>query len=163
VVVKLISGGQTGGDQATIHAGRHLGLATGGTAPLGWRTDVGPAPWLAGYGLVQHTSSAYPPRTGENVRNSDGTLIFGWEHSPGCALTVRYCDAMHKPYLVVPWPFVRPWEEEKARLNTWIAANRISILNGAGNRERSRPGIFEAGCTFLYWSLWDSSSRGNLA
>ena len=43
----IISGGQTGADQAGLLAAQALGLQTGGWAPHGWRTDAGPAPWLA--------------------------------------------------------------------------------------------------------------------
>jgi hypothetical protein len=48
---RVISGGQTGVDQAALRVAKAIGLATGGWAPLGWETEDGPASWLAGYGL----------------------------------------------------------------------------------------------------------------
>ena len=42
----VISGGQTGVDQAALRAARTAGIPTGGFAPLGWSTEDGPAPWL---------------------------------------------------------------------------------------------------------------------
>ena len=47
----VISGGQTGVDQAALRAARSCGIPTGGWAPRGWLTEDGPAPWLADYGL----------------------------------------------------------------------------------------------------------------
>ena len=43
----IISGGQTGADQGGLLAARKSGIQTGGWCPLGWRTELGPAPWLA--------------------------------------------------------------------------------------------------------------------
>lgn len=49
----VISGGQTGVDQAALRAARASGIVTGGFAPKGWATEDGPAPWLGSeYGLV---------------------------------------------------------------------------------------------------------------
>jgi Circularly permutated YpsA SLOG family len=47
----VISGGQTGADQAGLRAARASGIRCGGMAPKGWLTEAGPAPWLADYGL----------------------------------------------------------------------------------------------------------------
>lgn len=146
--VTVRSGGQSGGDQAGIIAARALHLPTGGWAPKGWRTDEGPAPWLADYGLVEHPSPEYPPRTGCNVRDNDATLILGDASSHGCALTLRYCAYYKKPFLVIP----RPFENIEAAA-AWIRANAITSLNVAGNRERSSPGIFHEGAGFLYQVL----------
>lgn len=44
---RIVSGGQTGADQAALRAARAAGLPTGGWAPRGWLTEEGPAPWLA--------------------------------------------------------------------------------------------------------------------
>lgn len=70
----VISGGQTGVDQAAIRVARSLGLATGGNAARGWATEAGPAPWLADYGLVDSRMS-YADRTRLNVDTAHATLI----------------------------------------------------------------------------------------
>jgi hypothetical protein len=77
VIPRVISGGQTGADQASLRATRAAGIATGGFAPQGWLTNDGPAPGLAGWGLVQCPEPGYPSRTRANVRDSDATLWFG--------------------------------------------------------------------------------------
>jgi hypothetical protein len=91
-LTKIISGGQTGADQGGLLAGEDLGLATGGWAPLGWRTDEGPRPDLGTrFGLREDHSRYYSQRTRRNVRDSDGTLIMGDPTSPGSRFTIYYC------------------------------------------------------------------------
>lgn len=50
---RVISGGQTGADQAALRAARACGIPTGGWAARGWLTEDGPAPWLAEWGLAE--------------------------------------------------------------------------------------------------------------
>jgi hypothetical protein len=129
----IISGGQTGGDLGGLVGARHVGLATGGTAPKGYRTDAGPQPdVLRGFGLVEHPSAAYPPRTACNVRDSDATVLFGDLDSPGCRLTIALCKQYGKPYLPNP---------SAQELRRWVLVNMFVVLNCAGNRERNNPGI----------------------
>lgn len=133
---KIISGGQTGADQAGLSAGEKLGLETGGTAPPGFMTDAGRT-WLlkSHYGLVEGEPDprVYPKRTRKNVQDSDGTVLFGDMSSPGCRLTIRYCNELDKPYAINP---------DAAQLAKHIRSNNIEVLNVAGNRERTNPGIF---------------------
>ena len=74
---KIVSGGQTGADQAGLLAARAAGIETGGWAPEGWDTEDGPAPWLEDFGLTECTVAGYPARTEANARDSDGTAWFG--------------------------------------------------------------------------------------
>lgn len=112
---------------------------------MGWRTDAGPAPWLADFGLIEHPSPEYPPRTGCNVRDNDATLILGDASSSGCTLTLRYCRYYKKPFLVIPRPFT-----DIRTAAAWIRANAPTSLNVAGNRERLSPGIFHEATDFCY-------------
>ncbi len=52
---EIISGGQTGADQAGLYVGKMLGLKTGGVAPPHFMTHEGPNPELLRdeYGLVE--------------------------------------------------------------------------------------------------------------
>ncbi len=131
-VLRIISGGQTGADQGGLHVARDLGIPTGGTAPKGWRTERGPAPWLADYGLVEDTHSGYHHRTGVNVERSDGTVVFQDVESPGSRLTIQACQLWERPYIVNP---------SGPELRAWIEANNIETLNIAGNRDSKAPGI----------------------
>ena len=44
----VISGGQTGADQAGLRAAQACGIPTGDQAPRGWLTEAGPAPRAGG-------------------------------------------------------------------------------------------------------------------
>lgn len=151
-IKRIISGGQTGADQGALYTAKELGLLTGGTIPHGFRTETGPRPDLAReFGLREHPSDKYQPRTRENVWKSDATLIFGNEHSPGCKLTRRYCIDMGKPFIIVSWISNEkyPNQDEVDLFKAWLIKNNVEILNVAGNREEKQPGVFLAVKDFL--------------
>ena len=101
MIIKIISGGQTGADQAGLAAGKELNIQTGGVAPLGFRTDAGPNPALKElYNLIAHESFNYKPRTIENAKNSTGTIWFGEDSSPGGKLTLSTCKKLGKPFII---------------------------------------------------------------
>lgn len=135
---KVISGGQTGVDEAALRAAKRLGIQTGGHMPLGFRTQAGQRhDFRELYGLIEHYSPAYPPRTSKNVSNSDGTLIMGDPNSPGCKLTARLCHEMRRPMLAVS----KYQKDCIASIRMWLAEQSLSVLNVAGNREETNPGI----------------------
>jgi len=141
MLTKVISGGQTGADQAGLVAARDAGIATGGCAPKGWKTQDGPAPWLGtDFGLVEHASPQYPPRTEVNAGTSDGTLWFGRTTSAGFRCTQKACIKNGRPFRI----FQSVEDAVK-----WITDTGICVLNVAGNRENTNPGIYES----TYWNL----------
>ncbi len=147
---KIISGGQTGADQGGLEAGRELGIETGGTAPFNWMTELGSQKGrLDSYGLTQgpYDSRTYPKRTELNVKNSDGTVIFGDITSPGSKLTIKYCNALSKPLYRVCRED-NPIIEKQDFLN-WLAKYSIEVLNVAGNRESKNKSIQERVHAFL--------------
>src|SRR3954451_2144199 len=74
--MKVISGGQTGVDHAGLEAAYQLDIPTDGWMPKGFRRLDGKGKEIAQkYGLKEHPSSYYPPRTESNVRDSDLTII----------------------------------------------------------------------------------------
>lgn len=157
MIKKIISGGQTGADQGGLAAAVILGLKTGGTAPKGYRTQAGSAYWLKKLGVVEHASPNYPPRTKQNILDSDGTLIFGDITSKGCALTQNICEDESKPYIHIPWKVGEvPTPSNKEEFTKWIKDHNISVLNVAGNREESQAGIFTATYQFLLTCLHHS-------
>lgn len=140
---KIISGAQTGADQAGLEAGIILGLATGGWIPKGRRTEAGRLSMelFQRWRLQEHPLWTYPPRTEKNVMESDGTVIFGNLDSPGCALTVKLCKKWNKPCIGNP---ISP-----EALRSWAAQKKITILNVAGNREETNPGIYQRTLDFI--------------
>ena len=131
--MKVISGGQTGADQGGLVAARQLGIATGGWAPKGFRTEAGPCPELGSvYGLVEHESPLYPPRTAMNVADADATAWFGTIGSPGYRCTKRAAGDYEKPFRVIT---------SVEALIAFIEEFNVGVLNVAGNRASKNPGI----------------------
>jgi hypothetical protein len=135
---RIISGGQTGADYGGLLAGFHLGIPTGGTAPRGWRIclpsgEDGANPNLSQFGLIEHESREYPPRTQQNVADADATVWFGYTDSPGGRLTIKTAQELNKPYIFTPSP---------QELRRWLEEERVGVLNVAGNRlSPENPGI----------------------
>ena len=136
---RVISGGQTGADRAALAAAKAAGVATGGWMPKGFRAQDGPRPEFAElYGVREHASDRYPPRTALNVKESDATLRFAtdWD-SPGEVLTLQLCERYGRPQVeVTPGGAISP-----ADVAEWLARNNVRVLNVAGNAERTSPGI----------------------
>lgn len=147
---RIISGGQTGADYAGLCAAEALGLETGGTAPKGYRICLpdgsdGENPGLADFGLIEHFSREYPPRTKINVEVSDGTVWFGFAASPGGKLTIGHCLKAGKPCITNP---------NSEELRTWLEKNDIEVLNVAGNRAgNSNPDIFQKTFDTIYKAI----------
>lgn len=159
-IVKIISGGQTGADQAGLKAAKHLVIITGGCAPRDYRTDTGNNPGLLKdtYKLAEHSSYDYPPRTRLNIEEADGTIIFAFNtRSPGTRLTIKICYNLAKPcYLVdlnIPVNI-------KLIIN-WLKKHDIEVLNVAGNRERSHPGIHDETLNYMFELLSEYNGRKN--
>jgi hypothetical protein len=129
---KVISGGQTGADQAGVRTARLFGIPTGGHLPPGFETLDGPRPEFAElYGMVEFPGG-YRERTRENVRASDGTIRIAsnWA-SPGEKCTATAIRDFRRPSIDVdihdPVPV--------AQVVEWIRSNRIRVLNVAGNTQ----------------------------
>lgn len=163
MVKKIISGGQTGADQAGLHAAKYeLGLDTGGTMPGGWRTEAGDRPdFKATYGMVEDSSRSYLPRTEQNVLNSDATLIFG-KNSAGSVATRNFCETWGKPYWQQYWDSGTPVTlEQIEQFKEWLEDNDVEVLNVAGNREEKNKGIFEACVKYLKEALCQKDLKLN--
>lgn len=155
---KIISGGQTGVDQAALYAAESLGITTGGWMPKGFKTDAGNDAVLATiFGLQEHQSAEYPPRTEANVIAADATFIFGDADSPGCRLTRLLCHDHKKPAYVLGWTYgakgAQFTDADVFAFRGWLDEIQPKTLNVAGNRERTNPGIFCACRDFLIAAL----------
>ncbi len=147
MLVKIISGGQTGADRAALIAAREAGLETGGWMPNGFLAHDGFHPNFAElYGIKEDNSPAYPPRTFKNAYEADGTVRFAANFStPGEKLTLTAIQRSKKPHFDVD---VLGTTEPK-ELAEWIVNKRITVLNVAGNSEKSAEGIGEFVRLFL--------------
>lgn len=145
---KIISGGQTGADLGALLAAEEHKINTGGWMPKGFMAQNGKHPdYAERFGMKEHPSPRYPPRTALNVKESDGTLrIAANFNSAGEVLTLQMIEQYKKPYLDVDALIddVKPND-----VADWIEQNKIQTLNVAGNSERSAPGIGEFTIAFL--------------
>ena len=152
---KVISGGQSGVDQAALRAALIVGIPTGGWAPRGYMTLEGPKPdLLRSYGLVA-LPGGYAQRTEQNVRVSDGTLrIASNFKSAGEKLTKMMTMEHNKPRFDImvddDWRTSTEIRAASARaIRAWLRQFKIKILNVAGNSEQTSPGIGAIAETFL--------------
>jgi len=129
---KVISGGQTGADQAGLYAARDSLIKTGGWAPKNWITKNGAQPdLLISFGLVEH-QSGYKARTFANVRDSDGTIRLAYNFkSPGEICTLNAIIQYKKPKLDINIPI----KEKPNIVLDFINRYSISVLNIAGNTQ----------------------------
>src|SRR4051812_30825984 len=133
---RIISGGQTGVDRAALDVALELGLDCGGWCPLGRRAEDGPIP--ARYPLRETPTDEYRERTEWNVRDSDATLVLGHGELSGGTLFTTECAAEHaRPLLVIDLEA----HPDAALARHWIEATKPQVLNIAGPREESVPGI----------------------
>lgn len=138
MIEKVVSGGQTGADQAGLRAAEMAGIATGGWLPKGCMTLEGPSPdLLERYSMKEHTGG-YAARTEANVRDSDGTIRFARNFkSNGEKCTLKAIKWFDRPHFDVDIDYP-PYIEDVLR---WIEEKNIKILNVAGNAEETAEGI----------------------
>jgi hypothetical protein len=102
MLTKIITGGQTGVDQAGWRAARAAGIPTGGYMPLGFLTESGPRPEFAEmYGAVETETADYRERTRVNVGAADATLWLGTTSSRGFRATHDAAIAIYRPFEIV--------------------------------------------------------------
>jgi putative molybdenum carrier protein len=140
----IVSGGQTGVDRAALDVALDLHLPCRGWCPRGRRAEDGPIE--PRYPLKETPSPAYQQRTGWNVRDSDGTLIL---HrgvlGGGTGYTLRVARRLGRPFQLVQLGT----GAEASDVRDWLTAQAIRVLNVAGPRESTHPGIGAEAATFL--------------
>ena len=137
---KIISGGQTGADQAALDVAIKHNIPHGGSIPKGRLTEVGPLPGM--YHLEEMPTSSYPMRTEKNVLDSDGTLIVSHGNIiGGTALTRKLAEQHNKPWLHVDMDKMSLLYATRL-LGSWIIDNGIQVLNVAGSRASGDPEIY---------------------
>jgi hypothetical protein len=144
IVARIVSGGQTGVDRAALDAALELGLPCGGWCPQGRLAEDG---IIAVHYPLQETPTAdYPQRTQWNVRDSDGTLVLTiGPPLRGTAFTIEVAGRLNKPCLVLDLDY----QPGIAIIHHWVKAHDVQILNVAGPRESTYPGIYARAKKFL--------------
>lgn len=158
---KIISGGQTGVDQAALRAAQTLGYQTGGYAPWGYKTEDGPARWLSTQFNLEEApvgddaKADYTVRTYMNVGAADGTLWLGDLASAGGIATSRAWRVKKKPHCVIECGdcTTQSWLDATTTVRAWIRGNKLAIVNVAGHRESTHPGVGRWAYQFLLEAL----------
>jgi hypothetical protein len=143
---RVISGGQTGADQAGLYAAQEFGYETGGWAPGGFRTLAGNNPRILRdrFGLIETAQRNYQIRTELNAKNSDATIRLASNfNTPGELCTLKAICKHKKPYFDVNMSY---WLGEfdrdqyiKQRTDEFVeflTSNQVAVLNVAGNADR---------------------------
>lgn len=144
VVRCVVSGGQTGVDRAALDVAIRLGIPCGGWCPKGRLAEDGRIP--LSYPLKETPTADYAERTLWNVRDSDGTLILTWgEPSGGTALTRAFALKEGKVFLVVDLRDA----PRVADVRKWLHSHGTRVLNVAGPRSSTIPGIHDLARDFL--------------
>ena len=147
--MRIVSGGQSGVDQAALDAAMALGILYGGWVPKGgWAENFQDPPGLlTKYPKMVETETSDPgERTKLNVRDSDATIILVQSNDqkelPGTKLTLETAHRLGRPSLtvVVGEPYAA------AKLRQWLSDRSkkrpIRILNVAGPRESEAQGLY---------------------
>jgi len=138
---KIVSGGQTGADQAALDAAIKYNLPHGGWIPKGRKTEDGTLPDK--YKLKEMPTDSYPKRTEQNIIDSDGTVIISHGKLTGGSKLTQELAKKHK----IPCLYINlnetPAFLASSGINAWINKNNIEILNVAGSPASKDPQIYE--------------------
>ena len=135
----LISGGQTGADRAALDFAIAHKIPHGGWCPKGRQEEDGIL--SKKYHLIETSSDNYEQRTKKNVRESDGTVIFGMSKKMmgGTLFTFEYVQNKNKPCLCLLGISV---ETAARRLDQFIKAHHVRVLNVAGPRASREQKVY---------------------
>lgn len=115
-----------------------LGLPCGGWCPRDRRAEDGRIDDR--YPLEETPKIDYAQRTEWNVRDSDATLILTvGEPTGGTKLTADLAAEYGRPLLIVDLAEEPP----ASTIVEWIASHTMPVLNIAGPRESTSPGVYE--------------------
>lgn len=141
LIAKIVSGGQTGVDQAAWDAAIECGVLQDGWVPQGRITEAGTVP--ARYRCSECLVRGYPTRTRMNVAWGDATLILVPEDvTPGCQLTRKFVGLENRPGKLI---CLDRYKDREAlwEIGAWL--DRVDVperltLNVAGPRDSHDPG-----------------------
>jgi len=159
MIEKIISGGQTGADQAALDAAIKLGIPHGGYIPKGRLTEDGTLPDK--YDLIEMPTASYPERTKKNIRESDGTLILSHGRlTGGSEYTEKWAIKYGKPTIHVDLFSIAPFDAT-VMINDWIVDHDIKVMNVAGPRASKDSKIYQATFDILESMLFLCFSENN--
>lgn len=137
---RIVSGAQTGVDRAALDVALELAIPCGGWVPKGRIDEYGRIPDRYP-NLVETESAEFSERTAANVRDATGTLIVSRGRLTGGSLyTQEVALRLGRPCLHLDLEEMSQ-ADALARLDEWLKAENIEVLNVAGPRESKGPEI----------------------
>ncbi|MGQ0445232.1 MAG: putative molybdenum carrier protein [Beijerinckiaceae bacterium] len=158
--MKIVSGGQSGVDQAALDVAIALHIPYGGWVPKGGLAENFPsAPGLQyRYPKMAETGTSDPSeRTQLNVRDSDATIVLvqsiGQTQLPGTKLTIEIANRLGRPCLIQ----IADEPRAAVRLSLWLSdrsrEKAIHTLNIAGPRDSQAPGLYDGAKALLEMAI----------
>ncbi|MFL9913997.1 putative molybdenum carrier protein [Paraburkholderia fungorum] len=133
--LRIVSGGQTGADQAGLQWAIDNEVDHGGWCPKGRKTEEGVLD--PKFRLKETPSASYLQRTEWNVRDSDATIIFTMTEplSGGSKRTAEFARKHGKP-----WIALSPGRASD-KLAGFLSRHAVRVLNIAGSRHSTAPDV----------------------
>ena len=156
-IVKIISGGQPGADQAALDAAMELGIDHGGWIAKGRLTEEGPL--AEKYNLEETATGGDSGSSERNVLDADGTVVI--TRGPlagGSKLTVALAQRHGRPCLHLELQRVHPLKAS-SKLYQWIQAHGVKVLNVAGSRSAEDRAIYNDAYQVI-WGLFVLDTLG---
>lgn len=162
MIKKIISGGQTGVDQAALDVAIELDIPYSGKCPKGRIDENGIIPKRfsnleENTGEFKTEKDNYDARTKKNIEESDGTLIFvpeiplSQKIKDGTLLTIDEVKKQGKPHLLID--LSKPQKNNSTLIINWVNKYGIETMNVAGPRESNAPGISKLSLNLLMITL----------
>jgi len=140
--VKIISGGQTGADRAALDVAIELGIDYGGSIPKDRLAEDGPIDLEKYPCLTELEKGKYLARTRKNVEDADATLAFTiGKLTGGTRKTIEFAKEYEKSYLHINLKKLTDAEAIKS-IRGWLNNKTPAVLNVAGSKESTVPGIY---------------------
>jgi len=141
MIMKIVSGGQTGVDRAALDMAIELNIPHGGWCPNGRLAELDTT-IPERYSLQETLSTDVSVRTKLNIRDSDATLLIVPQYpltvNDGTVLTLQELHKKNKTYFIIDLSKAL----NTSTVITWVQKNSIHVLNVAGPRESQAPGIY---------------------
>jgi len=142
MIEKIVSGGQTGADQAALDVALELDMPHGGWIEKGRKTENGILPEK--YKLKEMATSDYYKPAEQTVVDSDGILIISHgKLKNGSAITLKLAKKHHRPWLHIDLNAMNAFKATKT-VNSWIVQYNVKVLNVAGPQASKDPDIYKA-------------------
>lgn len=141
MIGKIISGGESGVEQAALDIAVKMDIARGGWITSWQKEDLGKK--AGRYGLSEMPDVNYARVAEHNVSDSNGVLIISrGDLISNSALHRRIAQKINRPCLCIDLNKTAEFQATE-QISAWIARHRIRILNITGPKESGEGRFYE--------------------